>query len=98
MTGDDVEIIYTGLRPGEKLHEELFHHDENISSTEYEKIHLAANRKVEARLINQVFDEIVENLNTYESNLSHCLHALVPEYQIDEIKQTTDAVQIKKTA
>ena len=98
VPGDDVEIIYTGLRPGEKLHEELFHHDENISSTEYEKIHLAANRKVEARLINQVFDEIVENLNTYESNLSHCLHALVPEYQIDEIKQTTDAVQIKKTA
>lgn len=36
--GKDVEIIFTGLREGEKLHEELIIDDEGIMSTKYEKI------------------------------------------------------------
>jgi len=44
--GSDIAIVYTGLRPGEKLHEELFHNDENLTNTETDKIHLAATRDV----------------------------------------------------
>jgi FlaA1/EpsC-like NDP-sugar epimerase len=29
MEGRSIEIVYTGLRPGEKMHEELFGHDES---------------------------------------------------------------------
>jgi len=39
--GEDVEIIYTGLRPGEKLHEELFHDAETLLDTAHPKILLA---------------------------------------------------------
>ena len=88
----DVKITYTGLRPGEKLHEELFHNDESLTSTEYEKIHLAATRHVDPKLVDQVFDNIVKKLNNYDSGLSECINALVPEYQIP------DAAQNKKTA
>jgi FlaA1/EpsC-like NDP-sugar epimerase len=35
---DDVEIVYTGLRKGEKLHEELFYASENASRTECDKV------------------------------------------------------------
>lgn len=82
VPGEEIEIVYTGLRAGEKLHEELFHTDENISNTEYEKIHLAATRTVEPDLVDSVFNDIVDGLNNYDGNLSKCIQALVPEYQI----------------
>ena len=36
--GKDIDIVFTGLRPGEKLEEELFYPDEMLSGTGYEKI------------------------------------------------------------
>jgi len=39
--GTDIEIVYTGLRPGEKLFEELFHEDESYATTAHEKIFLS---------------------------------------------------------
>jgi FlaA1/EpsC-like NDP-sugar epimerase len=36
--GRDIEIVYTGLRPGEKLFEELFHEHESYAKTGHEKI------------------------------------------------------------
>jgi len=79
--GDDIKIVYTGLRPGEKLHEELFHDEENLTNTDYKKIHLAATRKVERELVDDVFESIVNKLDTYDSSLSECIKMLVPEYQ-----------------
>lgn len=38
--GRDIEIVYTGLRPGEKLFEELFHEHESYATTAHEKIFL----------------------------------------------------------
>ena len=43
----DIEIAYSGLRPGEKLHEELFHADESYSQTVHPKIFLAEPRPVD---------------------------------------------------
>lgn len=43
----DIDISYTGLRPGEKLHEELFHADETYSQTVHPKIFLAEPRPVD---------------------------------------------------
>mgnify|MGYP000117876518 CR=1 FL=1 len=77
----EIAIVYSGLRPGEKLHEELFHNDEDLSDTEYEKIHLAATRSVSAELVASVFSDIETKLDNYDSSLSDCIHTLVPEYQ-----------------
>jgi len=43
----DIDIEYTGLRAGEKLHEELFHAEENYSQTVHPKIFQAAPRPVD---------------------------------------------------
>lgn len=80
----DIKIEFTGLRRGEKLHEELFHDDENIKNTEFKKIHLAETRKVDAELVNSVFERLTANLDSYDGSLSDCIHALVPEYEIDK--------------
>jgi FlaA1/EpsC-like NDP-sugar epimerase len=39
--GDEIEIVYTGLRPGEKLEEELFTEQERTTATRYEQILVA---------------------------------------------------------
>lgn len=39
--GDDMEILFTGLRPGEKLYEELFNEGEEIQNTMHPKIRKA---------------------------------------------------------
>lgn len=85
VPGEEVEIIYTGLRPGEKLHEELFHDDESITLTEFKKIHLAKTREVDADLVNDVFDRLVVKLDTYDQSLAECLHLLVPEYRSEDV-------------
>ncbi len=38
--GLDVDIVFTGLRPGEKLYEELYYNSENLISTKNDKIHI----------------------------------------------------------
>ena len=81
---DEIQIVYTGLRAGEKLHEELFHDEENLTDTDYEKIQLAATRFVEPELVQQVFDRIIEKLNTYDDSLTDCIQSLVPEYIVEE--------------
>lgn len=79
--GVDIKIEYTGLRPGEKLYEELFHDDENITQTEYQKIHLAQTRVVDKKLVDEVFAKLVDKLDSYDAGLSECIKTLVPEYQ-----------------
>ena len=39
--GKDIKIVYTGLRPGEKLEEELFFSDESLRKTGHEKLLLS---------------------------------------------------------
>jgi len=79
--GVDIEIEFTGLRRGEKLHEELFHNDENIRTTEFKKIHLAETRAVDSQMVEGVFSRLVEKLDNYDASLSECIKDLVPEYQ-----------------
>ena len=45
--GSDIKIEYIGLRAGEKLHEELFHEQEQLLGTGFEKLFLAKARRYE---------------------------------------------------
>ena len=79
--GDDIEIVHTGLRPGEKLFEELFHHEERLSSTGSEKILLAHSREVPWEILNQSIRVIEQACTDFdEEQLKRVLGQLVPEY------------------
>ena len=43
VPGKDIEIVFTGMRPGERMHESLFNENENILSTSHPKIMMAIN-------------------------------------------------------
>ncbi len=78
--GRDIQIIYTGLRPGEKLFEELFHELEPYEQTAHEKIFLAHPREsnwddLRAQLGNS--ELAVRRYDTYQ--LQQVLLHLVPE-------------------
>jgi FlaA1/EpsC-like NDP-sugar epimerase len=79
---EEIEIVYTGLRPGEKLFEELFHEREALHSTRHSKILLARYRRVNWRHLNKVMDEVHEACaNLDEEQLQMLMKELVPEWR-----------------
>ncbi len=56
--GQDIEIVYTGLRPGEKLYEELFYADEALVKTTHPKIHLTAGTCADSARFAQGLDRL----------------------------------------
>jgi len=81
----DIDIVYTGLRPGEKLFEELFHEAEALQGTTHPKIMLSGIREVD-------WDEVQELLVLIRKacierdvpSLIGLLQKLVPEFTPDK--------------
>jgi FlaA1/EpsC-like NDP-sugar epimerase len=78
--GKDIQIIYTGLRPGEKLFEELFHELEPYEKTQHEKIFLAHPRQADLKNLGSVLREGEMAVKRYDTEkLKEILLHLVPE-------------------
>ena len=82
---DDVKIKYIGLRPGEKMYEELFHEGESLTETTHEKIYLAKSRRLSWDEVISVFAEIQRayELNQEDELLSLMIR-LVPEVNLNK--------------
>jgi len=78
----DIDIKFTGLRPGEKLFEELFHASEHLLPTNNSSILLGAPRTVDYGFLTRALHEL-EKIAKEQDNDSvfRILHALVPEYK-----------------
>jgi FlaA1/EpsC-like NDP-sugar epimerase len=80
--GEDIEIVYTGLRPGEKLYEELFHESEKLTGTGHPKILLSKSRSVDSDALQQAFDRLNTGCEAGDvAQLYTVLCELVPEHQ-----------------
>lgn len=87
--GKDLEIIFTGLREGEKLYEELITQDEGIVSTKHEKIMILRSNNLKGKNSQKAFIQWLEvNLaDLYRLALTYDAHAIksklteiIPEY------------------
>ena len=77
----DVAIVYTGLRPGEKLFEELFHPQESYQPTAHAKIMLAQPRELPTASLDQALQQARQAVLRYDqATLETILRQLVPEY------------------
>lgn len=79
--GIDIEIKFTGLRPGEKLFEELRHSDERHAETAHPKILRFTGTAPELPAIQQFLDALRTQVDTLEANdLKRKVKEFVPEY------------------
>jgi FlaA1/EpsC-like NDP-sugar epimerase len=80
--GRDIEIRYTGLRPGEKLFEELFHAHESYASTGHDKILLARNGGAPVRDLDAALRDADQAVQRYDSQrVREIITSLVPEME-----------------
>ncbi len=85
VPGEDIEIKYIGLRPGEKLYEELFHEQEKLQPTGHEKILLAQYRKVDWESLSAAMAGMEQACDRFdETGLMQQLQKLVPENRINQ--------------
>ncbi|MDQ6959617.1 MAG: polysaccharide biosynthesis protein, partial [Mariprofundaceae bacterium] len=82
VPNEDIAIEFTGLRPGEKLYEELFHEAEHLSGTAHPKLMLAEARHADWPLLTDRLKQLRDACVRRDADLvRHTLKAIVPEFQ-----------------
>lgn len=80
--GKDIEIEYTGLRPGEKLYEELLSHKENTKETLHEKIRIADVREYNYQDVTRCINLLSNlSLNVEIVDMVRKMKSFVPEFK-----------------
>lgn len=79
--GKDVEIVYTGLRSGEKLYEELLNDTETVLPTHHSKISIARVTPCDVRQSKKMIDELIAlNMRKNSSGIVKKMKEIVPEF------------------
>jgi len=85
----DIKIVYTGLRPGEKLFEELLTEGEGIKETYHEKIKVLDSGKMDIQSIDGYIEKLAKACRENDAlQIKAILKELVPEYSPSLIKYT----------
>ena len=79
---EEIAIDFIGLRPGEKLYEELFYHDEGLAPTAHSRIRIARHRPMDAALLCEGLELLERDVAAYNpDNLVQQMHRLIPEWE-----------------
>jgi len=94
--GRDIEIVFTGLRPGEKLYEELFHPEEELVGSAHPKLLLANNAACcDARLLQRVITAIEKAVAEEDEEAAlAALRKIVPLYRCKEEQSGVNAAEV----
>ncbi|MFM8496064.1 MAG: polysaccharide biosynthesis protein, partial [Planctomycetia bacterium] len=80
LAQDDIEIVFTGLRPGEKLFEELYFDDEQRIATGHQKVFCALHRPADIAGVEAMLEELHDVLEESPERVRAKLTELVPEF------------------
>jgi FlaA1/EpsC-like NDP-sugar epimerase len=97
----DIRIEFTGLRPGEKLFEELCYQGENVTTTAHPKIHRLVCEAIPLKRVRHILNDLIWQSDLLESDqLKQLLKWAVPEYQpqLNSSAETPQPVQARPIA
>lgn len=77
---NDIDIKITGLRPGEKLYEELLANGENTLPTYHDKIMISRVRDIDYAKTRTMIDELCISNLFFKDNVVQLMKSIVPEY------------------
>lgn len=80
---EDIDIQFTGLRPGEKLYEELLMSEEGLQSTENELIHIGKPIEFDEELFRHQLEELDELSRMDSPNIKEKVMEIVPTYHME---------------
>ena len=82
--GEDIEIEFTGLRPGEKLFEELLMDEEGLQGTANDMIHIGKPIEIDEMTFFRQLKELKEESKNESTDIRYKIKEIVPTYQIKE--------------
>lgn len=85
--GTDIEIVYTGLRPGEKLYEELLMGEEGLKETENKLIHIGKPIEIDESAFYLKLKHLKEVIDQKDVNIRSLVHDIVPTYLMPDDKE-----------
>jgi FlaA1/EpsC-like NDP-sugar epimerase len=97
LSENEIRIVYTGLRPGEKLFEELLADDEHTRATPHPKLRIAKAREVDVAWIDGLLDWLRSDRVPSDSEVRRDLKRWVPEYQ-SQVRPRLTAVPPSRAA
>jgi FlaA1/EpsC-like NDP-sugar epimerase len=95
LSENEIRIVYTGLRPGEKLFEELLADDEHTRPTPHPKLRIAKAREVDPGWIGGLLDWLDQDRIPNDSEVRRDLKRWVPEFQSQVRPRLTAIPQAK---
>ena len=85
--GVDIQIECTGLRPGEKLYEEMLMKEEGMQDTPNKLIHIGKPIELDEEKLFKDLDELYIEAHKEVSNMKEIVSRIVPTYKITENKK-----------
>lgn len=80
--GKDIEIIFTGLREGEKMYEELLMNEENTIQTKMKGIMISAGKEISYTEVESKLEALARAVQIDNETALHVLEEVVPTYTI----------------
>ncbi|SEA62188.1 polysaccharide biosynthesis protein [Paraburkholderia sartisoli] len=81
FSDEQIRVVFTGLRPGEKLYEELLADDETTTRTPHPKLRIAQAREVPNSLLDELLPWLMQRRVLADHEVRRDLRRWVPEYQ-----------------
>ena len=81
---EDIKIEFTGLRPGEKLYEELLMGEEGLENTENDLIHVGKPIEFDEEWFSERLGNLKANMYDDSCDIRHLIHEIVPTYKMPQ--------------
>ena len=82
----DIPIVFTGLRPGEKLYEELLMNEEGMQDTPNKLIHIGKPIEFDMKYFEHQLEELYQIANRDTESIRKVVQMMVPTYMPDRTK------------